>query len=107
MLSAMEHKSLLKSLKDNKVYDYFIHINGIDNHYAHSKLEIGKDLLKRIGFAPDEILLIGDTLHDKDVAEGLGVNYVLVANGHQSKERLLEETPLVVDNLLKVKGLLS
>jgi len=107
VLSAMEHTSLLKSLKDNGIYNYFEHINGIDNHYAHSKLEIGKDLLKKIGFAPDEILLIGDTLHDKDVAEGLGVNFVLVANGHQSKERLLKETPLVVDELIKVKELLS
>ena len=106
VLSAMEHTSLLKSLKDNGIYNYFEHINGIDNHYAHSKLEIGKGLLEKIGFAPDEILLIGDTLHDKDVAEGLGVNFVLVANGHQSKERLLKETSLVVDELFKVKELL-
>ena len=107
VLSAMEHNSLLKSLKDNKVYEHFIHVNGIDNHYAHSKLEIGKDLIIKTGFTPDEILLIGDTLHDKDVAEGLGVNFVLVAKGHQSKEKLLKETSLVVDELLKVKELLS
>lgn len=107
VLSAMEHTSLVKSLKDNGIYNYFEHINGIDNHYAHSKLEIGKELIKKIGFAPDEILLIGDTLHDKDVAEGMGVNYVLVAKGHQSKEILLKETPLVFDDLLKVKELLS
>lgn len=107
VLSAMEHNSLLKSLKDNGIYNFFEHINGIDNHYAHSKLEIGKDLIKKVGFAPNEILLIGDTLHDKDVAEGLGVNFVLVAKGHQSKERLFKETPLVVDELLEVKELLN
>ena len=103
VLSAMEHTSLLKSLKDNGIYNYFEHINGIDNHYAHSKLDIGKDLLQKIGLAPEEILMIGDTLHDKDVAEGLGINFVLVAKGHQSKERLLAETPLVFDNLLDIK----
>jgi len=107
VLSAMEHQSLLKSLKDNGIYNFFEHINGIDNHYAHSKLQMGKELLVKIPFEKNEILMIGDTLHDKDVAEGLGIDFVLVCNGHQSKHRLLQETNLVFNDLKEVVGFLK
>lgn len=106
VLSAMEHESLNKSLKDNGIYDFFIDINGIDNHYAHSKLDIGKELIKSIPFKKGEMIIIGDTIHDKDVADGLGIDHVLVAKGHQSKERLLRETHLVVDDLSEVLPLI-
>ena len=106
VLSAMEHDSLIKSLKGNGIYEYFIHINGIDNHYAHSKLEIGKDLLKSIPYKKEEIILIGDTLHDKEVADGLGIDHVLVAKGHQSKRRLLQQTKFVFNDLSEVSAIL-
>jgi len=106
VLSAMEHDSLIKSLKDNGIYEYFLHINGIDNHYAHSKLEIGKDLLKSIPYKKEEIILIGDTLHDKEVADGLGIDHVLVAKGHQSKRRLLQQTKFVFNDLSEVSAIL-
>lgn len=107
VLSAMEHVSLIKSLKDTGIYDFFIDINGIDNHYAHSKLDIGKELIKSIPFKNEEMIIIGDTLHDKDVADGLGIDHILVAKGHQSKERLLKHTSMVVDDLGEVLNLLT
>lgn len=105
ILSAMEHDSLIRSLKDHDILDYFDEVSGIDNHYAHSKLEIGKGLLEDIGIATGDLLLIGDSLHDLEVAGELGIDCVLVANGHQSKERLLEKTENVVDNLDQVTRL--
>lgn len=107
VLSAMEHKSLVKSLKDYGIYDFFIDINGIDNHYAHSKLDIGRGLSKNIPFEKNEIILVGDTLHDKDVADGLGVNHILLANGHQSKKRLQEKTSLVLNNMHEFLNLIN
>ncbi|NOY50543.1 MAG: HAD family hydrolase [Chlorobi bacterium] len=99
ILSAMEHDSLIKSLTENNINEYFIDINGIDNHYAHSKLEIGRVMLSKLDHKREEYLLIGDTLHDMDVAEGLGIQHLLIANGHQSKNRLLGKTRFVVDSL--------
>jgi len=107
ILSAMEHESLIRSLKDNKILDFFDEISGIDNHYAHSKLEIGKDLVTRIGLPARDLLLIGDSLHDLEVAEELGVDCLLIANGHQSKKRLLEKSPFVLDNLNELSGLIN
>lgn len=104
VLSAMEHENLLKSMKEKGIYDYFIHINGIDNHYAHSKVEMGESLIKQINLKPDEILMIGDTLHDMEVAEALGINCLLIANGHQSKQRLMLETNSVINDLSELSG---
>jgi phosphoglycolate phosphatase len=50
--------------------------------------------------------LIGDTIHDFDVARDLGVDALLVANGHQSKKRLLTKTPDVVDDFSEILELL-
>ncbi|PLX03860.1 MAG: HAD family hydrolase [Marinilabiliales bacterium] len=105
ILSAMQHDSLIKSLKDNRIYDYFIHIHGIDNHYAHSKVEMGFDLLDKIPFKRKEMVLIGDTLHDESVARELGIDCILIASGHQSKERLNVNGSMVLNNLEELKKL--
>jgi phosphoglycolate phosphatase len=102
VLSAMEHESLEASLKDKGVFPYFDIITGINDHYANSKLEIGRELMDAILFKRGEMLLIGDSLHDLEVADELGIECVLVANGHQSYERLLEKTPNVLNQLSEI-----
>lgn len=105
VLSAMEHESLETSIKDKGIFSYFDAITGINDHYAHSKLEIGKELIGSLHFNKNELLLIGDSLHDLEVANELGIECVLVANGHQSYERLLEKTPRVYRQLIDVLDL--
>ena len=46
-----------------------------------------------------KVLFIGDTDHDYEVATSIGVDCLLIANGHQSKERLLKVTANVVDEI--------
>ena len=107
VLSAMEHENLVSSLKSKGIFKYFSKVSGMTNHYAHSKLEIGQDLLAgESSFGKEEMLLIGDTLHDLEVAQELGIDCVLVAQGHQSKERLLKETDMVFDKLSDVADLI-
>ena len=47
-------------------------------------------------------MFIGDTLHDFEVADGLGMNCLLVAEGHQSEVRLKESGCEVVGSLSQV-----
>ena len=47
--------------------------------------------------------MIGDSLHDLESAEAMGVECVLVSKGHQSKEVLLENYDKVVDDIREVK----
>ena len=102
ILSAMEHDSLLQSLTDKNVLNHFDIVSGINDHYANSKLDIGIELLKKTGFSKNETLFIGDTLHDFEVGSELGIKVLLIANGHQSKERLLSKTPNVVNDITDV-----
>lgn len=70
---------------------FFDHVFGIDNHHAASKVERGHELMaqaSKTGTAHERTLLIGDTDHDHEVGEALGVDVVLIAQGHQSFERL-------------------
>jgi len=102
----MEHKNLINTLTEKRIFTYFKNIKGIDDHYAHSKLEMGKRLLADSKLEPETTIMIGDTTHDKEVADGMGIECVLVSNGHQSDERLLTATPNVISNLLELKKFL-
>ena len=105
ILSAMEHGSLVESLKAKGIATYFDIISGINDHYAHSKEEIGFEMLRKIGAEKDRILIIGDTLHDLEVGEALGVDVLLVANGHQSIGRLQKRSENVLESLDEVMTL--
>jgi len=88
ILSAREHNELLTETKFFGVNKFFDLIFGLDDHYAHGKTQIGIQLLREIGANHEKILFIGDTLHDAEVAREIGVDCVLIANGHHSEERL-------------------
>lgn len=99
VLSAMEQAVLERTLKHNNIYHFFDEVSGLDNHYAHSKIDNGKSLIKRMNLDPKNIYLVGDTVHDFEVAEELGCQCVLIANGHQSESRLVETGCKVINDL--------
>jgi len=99
LLSAYPHKTLVEIIKHFKLDSFFTHLVGLDHIYATSKVELGKELIKKLEHSKHEILLIGDTIHDFEVANEIGVDCILVANGHQSKEKLLKCGVVVLDNL--------
>ena len=51
---------------------------------------------------PATTWLIGDTIHDYEVAQELGCKCVLTAHGHQSRVRLMEAGAPVIDNLAEL-----
>lgn len=104
VLSAMEQRVLELTLQQNKIDHFFDEISGLDNHYAHSKIENGKILIQKMGLKADEICLIGDTVHDFEVAQELGCQCILIANGHQSEERLQATGCRVIASLTDLLG---
>jgi phosphoglycolate phosphatase len=106
VLSAMEQKILIKSVQDLGITDYFDWIAGLDNHWAHSKAETGLALMKKIQEKPENICLVGDTTHDAEVADKMGINCILVADGHMSRNRLAATGKPVVNNLMEIKKLI-
>lgn len=88
ILSAAPEKDLRKLVEHHGIGKYFTHIFGLVDDYAASKVERGKDLIRTWQIDPNEALLIGDTDHDLEVGNALGVDVLLIADGHQSFEKL-------------------
>ena len=105
ILSAMEQQYLEKTVKANDIHLYFEDLIGLSDNYAVSKIENGMSLINKRGLHPDTTLLIGDTIHDFEVAQAIGCNCVLIANGHQSKERLMTTGTQVLDRLDQIEFL--
>lgn len=99
VLSAMKQDALEDCLNHQQISHFFEHISGLDNHYAASKMENGRRLISGLNLNIAELVLIGDTVHDFEVATELGCQCILIANGHQSREVLQATGVLVIDRL--------
>ena len=105
IISATEVNMLRGQLEGLGILSRFDGILGLDNIHARSKKEIG---VAWKNANPDvRALMIGDTDHDAEVAEAMGIDCVLVAAGHQSRERLEQCNCIAVfDTVKDVLGLL-
>ena len=103
ILSAMEQNSLKKSIEQFGINHYFNAIYGISDHYAHSKTANAIRLISDYHLNPSEVCFIGDTVHDHEVAETIGCNCILIADGHQTKKRLIATGRIVYDSLNQLK----
>ena len=88
VLSARKEEQLLDEMEAFEISDYFQQIKGLNDHYAGGKVGRGKELMANINIPKDRILMIGDTKHDAEVAEALGIDCVLLSHGHHTKRKL-------------------
>ncbi len=70
-------------------------------------MESGKIVLNELGLEEDMVLLIGDTTHDAQVAEAIGIDCALVAVGHHTTEKLKRTGAQVFGSLSEVIPFLS
>lgn len=102
ILSASQEEELNVAVDSMNIKGYFLKIAGLHNHYAVSKAERGIELIRDLELNPKDVLLIGDTVHDHEVAEGMGCECLLVCNGHQSSRRLSGCSAGIVDTVIDV-----
>lgn len=105
ILSAMEQQVLEKTVTDNDIHHFFEDLCGLSDNFAVSKVANGKSLINKRGLDPERTLMVGDTIHDYEVAQAIGCKCVLIAKGHQSKERLLTTGAHVLDGLDEIEFL--
>ena len=98
ILSAAMQEVLITMLEDFNIADKFNGIYGVSDIHAAGKIERGNQLMKENALDPKKTLIIGDTLHDAEVAEALGINYLLYSGGHNSYE-LLSKNAKVIGSL--------
>lgn len=88
LLSASETKNLHEQLKHYGIDHLFTHVLGTSDIYAKSKIEVGKAFMISHNINPKDVVMIGDTLHDAEVAKELGIQIILFNKGHQHPSRL-------------------
>jgi phosphoglycolate phosphatase len=89
ILSASKQDALENAVKHFELSDVFQYVFGIEDNMASSKLERGKQLMELSHIPSEATVLVGDTTHDLEVGNALGIDVILVDHGHQSIERLL------------------
>lgn len=100
IISATEIDMLKKQLADLDLINCFDDVWGMDNIRAESKVRMAERWREK---NPNAVaLMIGDTLHDAEVAKTIGADCILVARGHQSYEALSSFGCPVVNSLSEI-----
>lgn len=104
LLSATERRMLEAQVASLKLTDAFDEILGLDHIHAYSKVELARKWRRE--HVEARVFVVGDTEHDKEVADAIGADCYLIARGHQSKPRLEATGAVVLDSLGELCALL-
>ena len=107
VLSAGNISDVLDFVKYHKLSDFFTVISGVSHAKATGKSEIAFEHLNKVETSPHKTLIVGDTLHDYEIAKDLKIDYILFSKGHNSASRLKEVTSSVIHNLEELIGLID
>lgn len=104
LLSATKQSQLSEQVAQfPELRPFFTDILGIQDHYAFSKAHLAADFIASCGLKSEQTLFIGDTDHDCEVSAAVGAPCLLIANGHQSRERLEKTSAVaVLDDISEV-----
>ncbi len=105
ILSATESEYLQNTIDKFQLGHFFEQIQGTDDHFAHSKADKAKLIREQLKLDDNEILYIGDTLHDLEIGEILGCKTILVSYGHQAPDRFPNGAD-IIDSLSELKAYL-
>ena len=99
IVSAMEQKALELSVEERGIMPYFEGVWGIEINLAFSKVHRARQMIGHFEIDLETAVLIGDTLHDAEVAEELGIDIIFITRGHQHPERLSQNGNLLLPDL--------
>lgn len=107
VLSAYEQQALRDLVVHFGLAGHFHDVVGVDNVHGSGKVALGRRWIGAIGWPPGQVLLVGDTLHDRDVAAAMGVDCALIPSGHQERSRLEGQGVTVIEDLPHLLDLLA
>lgn len=106
VLSAYEQNRLRKTIGQFNIDHLFKEIAGLTDFYAKSKIDRGRELLTELDTTADQALIIGDTIHDYEVADAVGADCILIANGHNHRSMLQNCDTTIIDSIAELESLL-
>ena len=99
ILSASEMNNLNYQVNHYGISDYFDAVLGINNIYADSKTGIGIKYIQNNHINKNECIFVGDTLHDFEIANEMGIKPVLVTCGHQAFDIIRESGATIINDI--------
>ena len=103
ILSQTEQRWLEMQVAFHEMDYLFTELLGARDIYVKGKVGIALEWITKNDIDTSQVLMVGDTLHDYEVAETLGCDCILIARGHQSKEKLLTTGAVVLDSIEELK----
>lgn len=106
ILSAHHQTGLDEQVDHFTVRHFFDCVSGLASSPGTSKIHNGHLLMQRLTIPKNQVLMVGDTSHDYEVAIALGIDCVLIAHGHQHRDILekLDAHLTVLDSLHELRG---
>jgi phosphoglycolate phosphatase len=103
VLSGYRQDTLEELLAHGGLRGFFQHVVGSDDHYARGKAAHAFRWLRQSGAEPGRTLLVGDTVHDWEVARAIGADCVLIPCGHNARPRLAACGVPMLDSLAELR----
>lgn len=88
VISASEQQNLLAQLAPFRLEAWLDGAYGLTDIYAASKQAIAQRWLLAEGLDPTDVIFVGDSEHDHEIATALGAGCVLFTGGHHGRDRL-------------------
>lgn len=98
VISSSNNNQLIQNVTKYGIFERFDAVLGADDYYAGSKIERAEKYLENSS-EECRVLVIGDIVHDADMAEKLGADCVLLTSGHENRERLYSAKATVISDV--------
>lgn len=106
LLSVTLQKRLEQQARMTGVDGYFSRILGQRDDLGTGKAEMARQTIRESGLQPADVLFVGDTNHDAEIAASIGCRAALLTKGHQPREMLQRCGATPIDSLLDILPLL-
>ena len=99
IVSSSNQDIVQKGAEKFGVAEYMNYISGSSDNFVGSKVERAIGVISKITTDYSKVVVIGDTLHDCQLANEIGADCILLSTGHQSKADLQTTGKPVIDSL--------
>lgn len=99
IVSSSNNEQLCLNARKYGVFDFFDAVLGAGDYFAGSKIDRAAEYLQKRGAQKGRVLVVGDLMHDAEMAAELGADCVLLTSGHEHPDRLKAANVPLVDNL--------
>ena len=103
VLSASDKKMVFDQMSVYGIGELFEDVIAPQDGYALGKIELAKQWMSKQNISASNIIMIGDTLHDFETAEAIGIDCALIDMGHQDLKAFMHDSNIIVyDNIDKL-----